>query len=108
MNEPRHLFPQGEAECYRKRFNSLPGMHIDVERKAACQVLCRIGIGVAGALAFSFARRGFTIIDPHQPLVAFFFAGLCCGALPSPGVSISHRSQLQTPRNDKVAAHRRS
>ena len=52
MNEPRHLFPQGEAECYRKRFNSLPGMHIEVERKAACQVLCRIGIGVAGALAF--------------------------------------------------------
>ena len=50
MNAPRHLFPQAEAEC--KRFNSLPDMHIDVERKAACQILCRIGIGVAGALAF--------------------------------------------------------
>ena len=44
--------PPRPARAARKRFNGLPDMHIDMERRAACQVLCRIGIGVAGALAF--------------------------------------------------------
>ena len=108
MNEPRHLFPQGEAECYRKRFNTLPGTHIDVERKVACHVYAASASALPALSIFPLRVVGLRSLDPHQPLVAFFSAGLCCGPLPSPGVSISHRSQLQTPRNDKVAAHRRS
>jgi hypothetical protein len=59
MNEPRYLFQQGEVECYRERFDSLPGMNIDVERKSACQVLCGIG-GIAAFGLFLWASWLYT------------------------------------------------
>jgi len=42
----------------------------------------------------------------HDGVISYGTGSTPNSPLPSPGVSISHRSQLQTPRNDKVAAHR--